>query len=346
MISKSLARIFLAGIFAAAFILIAAPAQAQLGSMHGHVVDEAGKPVADADIVYDYVGEQKVHFTGKTDAKGEYNRGGLMLAGGRWNVTVTKGDLVGKAVNLDVPKGNALQVPDIVMHSKNATAAGGGGGKASSVDQGKVFNDVKALLAQNNFDAAITELSAATDKDAKCAQCFVRLGDTYYKKTSTETTEDLKKADLDNSEKAYLKAVDVNDKSSDAADAYGGLVTVYNEEKRFDDAGKMNDKATAILATSAAKPGATGGGGNDATSAYNAGVILWNQSKMPEAEAQFAKAIQMKPDMAEAHYYLGMCQINEGKMDDAKKSLQQYVKLAPTGPNAETAKSILDSLPK
>ena len=56
----------------------------------------------------------------------------------------------------------------------------------------------------------------------------------------------------------------------------------------------MNDKATAILAASAAAPGATTGG-NDATAAYNAGVILWNQSKMTEAEAQFAKAISLKP---------------------------------------------------
>ena len=69
-----------------------------MGAVHGHVVDEDGKPVPDAEnFVQEYTGEQKLHFTGKTDAKGEYSRGGLMLAGGRWNITVTKGGLMGRA---------------------------------------------------------------------------------------------------------------------------------------------------------------------------------------------------------------------------------------------------------
>ncbi len=38
-----------------------------------------------------------------------------------------------------------------------------------------------------------------------------------------------------------------------------------------------------------------------------------------------------------------MVLINEGKVAEAKKSLAEYLKLAPTGPNAATAKAIIDT---
>ena len=52
----------------------------------------------------------------------------------------------------------------------------------------------------------------------------------------------------------------------------------------------------------------------------------------------------MDPKMAEAYYQLGMTQVNQNKLPEAKASLQQYLKLAPRGPNAATAKAIVDSI--
>ena len=82
----------------------------------------------------------------------------------------------------------------------------------------------------------------------------------------------------------------------------------------------------------------TGGGGN-AQSVYNQGVILWNQSKAVEAEAQFLKATQLDPKMAEAFYWLGMARVNQGKLPDAKAPFQEYMKLAPTGQFADQVKA-------
>jgi TolA-binding protein len=95
----------------------------------------------------------------------------------------------------------------------------------------------------------------------------------------------------------------------------------------------------------AATGGAAGAaGGGDATSAYNQGIILVNQSKMADAKTQFQKAIQMNPNMSEAYYQLAMCQANENDMNGAKTNLTKYLQLAPTGPNAQTAKDILAAL--
>jgi Flp pilus assembly protein TadD len=63
-------------------------------------------------------------------------------------------------------------------------------------------------------------------------------------------------------------------------------------------------------------------------------------AKMKEAMEHFEKAIQMKPDMAEAYYELGMLYVKQNKIPEAKKALSEYVRLAPNGPNAEMAKAI------
>jgi TolA-binding protein len=95
----------------------------------------------------------------------------------------------------------------------------------------------------------------------------------------------------------------------------------------------MSTKATELSASSP-----TGG---DPTTIFNQGIIFWNQSKIPEAKAQFEKAIQLNPRLADAQYWYGMSLVNEGKMADAKKPFEEYLKLAPTGQYAETAKAIL-----
>ena len=74
---------------------------------------------------------------------------------------------------------------------------------------------------------------------------------------------------------------------------------------------------------------------------FNQGVILWNQSKAAEAQVQFQKAAELDPKMADAHYFLGMTLVNQGKLPEAKKSFEAYISLAPTGSHAEEVKSLL-----
>jgi TolA-binding protein len=77
---------------------------------------------------------------------------------------------------------------------------------------------------------------------------------------------------------------------------------------------------------------------------FNQGVILWNAGKIAEAQTQFEQAVKMDPNLAEAHYWLGMALVNAGKSPDAKTHFEEYLKLAPTGQYAETAKNILASI--
>ena len=79
---------------------------------------------------------------------------------------------------------------------------------------------------------------------------------------------------------------------------------------------------------------------------FNQGVILWNAGKVAEAKKQFEGAVQANPSHAEAHYQLGMALVNEGNLAGAATEFETYLKLAPAGPNAATAKSLVAQLKK
>jgi Flp pilus assembly protein TadD len=79
---------------------------------------------------------------------------------------------------------------------------------------------------------------------------------------------------------------------------------------------------------------------------YNQGVILWNAGKIADAKKQFEAAVAANPSHAEAHYQLGMALVNEGNLNGAATEFENYLKLAPSGPNAATAKGILSTIKK
>jgi tetratricopeptide (TPR) repeat protein len=313
-----------AGLCAAALVVVATPAYAQLGSLTGKVVDEAGKPVPDAEVSLDFTGEMNLHFKVKTDKNGTWTRAGLIAVGGRWNVTAKKGNLSGGLPNVEVALGGAKVLDDITLR-----AGGSSGGTATDEATAKKNEEARKLIAEantaltaNNYDVAVAKLTEATTKTDKCIECFVRLGDIYVKQSNP-----------DKAEESYKQAIALDDKT---VEAYDGLAIVYNTQKKLDDAAAATSKAMELRSAK--------GGPVDPMAAYNAGVVFWNQNKFPEAKAQFQKAVQAKPDLADAQYYLGMCLLNEGNTADAKTALQEYMKLAPTGANAPTAKAILDEM--
>ena len=79
---------------------------------------------------------------------------------------------------------------------------------------------------------------------------------------------------------------------------------------------------------------------------FNQGVVLWNGGKVADAKKAFESAIQANPNHAEAHYQLGMALVNEGNLASAATEFETYLKLAPEGPNAATAKGLVAQLKK
>lgn len=313
---------FVISVCAALCLAVAAPAFAQLGALQGRVVDESGQPVADATVLFEFQGGIPIKFEAKTNAQGEWVQGGLNAVG-RWNVTVNKDGATGFANNLEVAVGST-RVPDIVIRKGGASSAAEEEARSKELAAAKgLLDEVNAALAADDFETAIAKLNEAVEKIPTCSQCFIQLGDLHSRRKEYAPAE-----------AAFKKAVELDE---DSAAAYDGLAALYNSTGRLDEAGEAAAKAMELNSAS---------GGGDATSAYNAGAIMMNSGKVAEAKVQFQRAIQLDPNMAEAHFQLGMTFINEGNVGEAIKSLEQYLALAPNGPNAQMTKDMLPELKK
>lgn len=303
-------------------LVLAPPALAQsTGMVRGVVKDASGKPVDGAKINIDAAANNR-HFETKSDKKGEFIQIGL--APGAYKVTAEKDKVVSGATPVTVRIAAGAPITLVL-------GAGGGGVSpevaAKTAALKKAFEEGVSASREGNHDAAIASFQAAADLNANCFDC-------YYNIAFSE----LQKKDYDKAEAAYKKAIEIK---ADYAEAYSGLANVYNATRKFDQAAAASAKA---LELSGSAPGALAGGNADAL--FNQGVILWNAGKIADAKKQFEGAIAANPNHAESHYQLGMALVNEGNLAGAATEFETYLKLAPTGSNAPTAKGILGTLKK
>ncbi len=77
---------------------------------------------------------------------------------------------------------------------------------------------------------------------------------------------------------------------------------------------------------------------------FNMAVAFMKAKKWAEADAQFRKCIELNPQMPEAHRYLAECLLRTGKRAEAVTELEEYLKLAPNAPDAETVKTDIKNI--
>jgi tetratricopeptide (TPR) repeat protein len=308
-------------------LAIAAPVTAQPGGqIRGVVRDVKGQPVEGA-VVTMVMTDTGRKFTVKTNRRGEYLQIGL--SGGAYTVQAEKDQLASTTEKASVRIG-APSTIDLVLGALSAAAAAADAKElaAKGAELKKLFEEGVAAGNAGRHDEAIAKFNAGIQINPKCYDCYDNIGFAHTQKK-----------EYDKAEEAYKKAAEI--KPDDAA-AWNGLATVYNAQRKFDEASKASAKATELSTNLSA----TGGAGAGADAMYNQGVILWNAGKVAEAKKQFEAAVQANPAHAEAHYQLGMALVNEGNLAGAATEFETYLKLAPDGPNAATAKSLVAQLKK
>lgn len=295
-----------------ALLLAFAPAAlAQTTMIKGKVVDAKGQPLAGVAITVESIsGARKLNT--KTDRRGEFIQ--LLTESGLYRVTATDEKAGTAQTELRVGIGKAAEA-NLVLTP--ATAANN---DAKAAELKKAFDDGVAASRAGNHDEAIARFQAAFELSPNCFDCLYNIG-----------VAQLAKKDDKAAEEWWLKALTVK---PDYSEAMNALSTLYNNQKRFDEAGAMSARAAA----------AGGGGGADAT--FNQGIILWNQGKIAEAKVKFEETIKSNPTHADAHYQLGMALLNEGKLPDAVAAFEAYLKLDPNGQYATQAKGMVAQLKK
>jgi Tfp pilus assembly protein PilF len=76
----------------------------------------------------------------------------------------------------------------------------------------------------------------------------------------------------------------------------------------------------------------------------NQGIDLYNANRIPEATKVFEGVVTAEPGNAKAHYLLALCYTNAGNLVAAREQLETYLRLAPAGAEAETARQMLKEL--
>ena len=293
----------------AVILAVAVPALAQTGLVKGKVVDATGKPVADAAIAIEFMEGVSRKLSTKSDKRGEFVQ--LGLQSGTYRVTATADKLGTGFADTRIRIGNTSEVTITL-----STVPPGTDPKVAELK--KAFDEGVAASRANDYDTAIARFQAAIAAQPTCHECYFNIGYAY-----------LQKKDEKQAEASWQKALEVK---PDHAETLNSLATLFNNQKRFDEA-----------AATSAKAAASAPAGN-ADAIYNQGIILWNGGKIAEAKAKFEEATKADPSNADARFQLGMALLNEGKVPEAVASFEQYLKMAPTGQFAGQAKGMLAQL--
>ena len=83
---------------------------------------------------------------------------------------------------------------------------------------------------------------------------------------------------------------------------------------------------------------------DDANTHQNLGTAYQANNNLSEATAQYKRALQMDPSVADAHYYLGTIYDTNKQTLAAISEYQKYLKLASNGSNAADARKRLKEL--
>ena len=290
-------------------LALAVPALAQTGLVKGKVVDAENKPVADAPVTIESAEGGNRKLSTKTDRRGEFVQLGLQSGGYRVSSTVDKLGSGFADVRIRVGQTSEVSI-------RLSTVPAGTDPKLAALKA--AFDAGVAASRANDHDGAIAKYQEAIALQPACHECYFNIGYAY-----------LQKKDEKQAEENWKKALE---QKSDHAETLNALATLYNNQKRFDEAAAIGAKAAASAPA------------GNADAVYNQGIILWNAGKIAEAKVKFEEAAKADPNHADARFQLGMALLNEGKVPDAVASFEQYMKMAPTGQFAGQAKAMLAQL--
>jgi pentatricopeptide repeat protein len=331
--------------------LLVPAAWAQTGSIKGRIVDETGKPIADAhiDLTSKETGRK---YQLKSNSKGEIFSLGIAPGQYEVNVTSSTGQLLTKYNNFPVKLDeNKL---DIDMAKEKSSAQ-----QSMSEEQKKQMEAVqkentkikglndrlaaaKAASDAGNFDQAVQILTEATQLDPTRDLLWLKLGDAQRSAAQKATDSAAKKEGYEGSLVSYKKALELssNTKPDLVGAVYNNMADSYARTGQTDDAIKAYDQAAT------ANP--TGAGGYF----FNEGAVFTNTGKVDDAIKAFDKAIAADPTKAAAYYWKGVNLMGKATLKGSKmeapegtaEAFNKYLELDPTGQFADPAKQMLASI--
>lgn len=354
----------------AGLMVLAFTSLAQVTSIQGDVKGADGQPLAKAQIIIERT-DIKGHYPVKTDKKGHYIYTGLPI--GTYNISLMvdgkeadsvkgvrthPGDPIQEDFNLKESKADqsskqaeyqkALETGQMSkdlerqltpeqkeqlkkdMEKREASMK-----KNAALNQ--AYNDGINALNAKQYDQAIENLKKASEIDPSQIAVWSNLATAYTELARTKTGADFD-TNMQSALDCYTKALAL--KPEDAG-LHNNYALTLARDKKFDQAQTELQKAAELDPQNAGKY------------YYNLGALLVNAGQNEPASAAFKKAIDLQPTYADAYYQYGVTLVSKAKIgSDGKVSpvpgtveaFQKYLELQPTGPYAQQAKDMLQTL--
>ena len=346
-------------------------------SIHGHVNNAAGMPLPKAEIRLStdrtsQPAERKYQYTFPIDANGDYK--GTGIAPGNYvvfvfaedksvdfNESVVFANADDKVVNFDMtrPEYLAKMSPEdrkaLEEYKKK---------NAEIVASNQKIQNLNALLTQaradnkaGNYDSAMKAMKDATTAKPDEGILWLTYGDAQLgsadaaakaaKAAGTPTSDPAITQKYTDAITSYKKGVDLNAASKKPSPEVAGVA--YNQlGQAYAKMGDTKSAADAYEQAAKALPASA------AMYYYNEAVTLYNNGKLPEADAAADKAIAADPKKADAYYIKGQALIPQATVDSKTQKIvappgcveayQTYLELAPDGAHAADVKGILQGI--
>jgi tetratricopeptide (TPR) repeat protein len=299
---------------AATLLLLASAAVAQVSSIEGDVKDQTGQPLKGALVKIDRI-DIKGHYQVKTDKKGHYFHTGLPL--GRYKVTLeVDGKDVDNVNNVTTKLGEStvqdFSMKESMERSQSLAKAAESGTLTKEQERGMSAEQKAAL------EKAAKEREQAMSKNKALNDAF------------NAGMQAMQGKQWDAAIAAFNKAAETDPKQSviwaQLADAYSQSAS----QKTGADAQASLDKGMEAYGKALElKP-------DDAAMHNNYALALVKAKKIPEAQAELAKAAQLDPPNAGRYFYnLGAVLINSGQNEAAGEAFKKAIDTDPNYADAQ-----------
>ena len=292
--------------------ILAAPANAQTGSVRGRIVDAEGGPVARARVLLELQGGMARQHQLETDDSGEYMQVGLHP--GLYRITVSAEGYDTTTVEQRVTLGDRTEVEDVEL----------------ALAPPKVEAEVAAL--REKFAEAVAFSDAGKFDEAEALyQEILEVQPDIPEVLENLAYVSVRKEDWAAAQGSYERLLELRPGEPEIMTA---LAMVYQKSGQ-------SEKATDLMARAA------GENPEDAVAQFNRGVLLLTSGETAGAIQSFEACLAADPEMAEAHYHLGTLMVGQGKIPEAIEHLEKYLATSPDKEQyVATARGLLEALEK
>ncbi len=160
-----------------------------------------------------------------------------------------------------------------------------------------------------------------------------------------EAIDTVKKRSDASPEDVYVRALAHRklNQNDDAKEAFGALARRDGAWKEIGSSGTAMIEGNMDDAAAAARK-AVEGDGNSADARFQLGLVESARNNQQQAADAFARAAELNPQMAYAHYEAGMAFYKAKKVDRMAVYFENFLKLAPNAPERPAVQSIMKTI--